>query len=489
MSDMKVLMVGYEIAPFFKRGGLGDVMGSLPKALVNIGVDVRLVAPYYQAIRTKKENKRIGKFFIHFGDREEEIGVYKTYLPDTKILVYFLNNRPNLSYINRRGRNKKIDQFAFFDLAVSHFVGFLTKNESWQPQIIHCNDWQTALIPLILKKKVSLNFPTLLTIHNLNYQGKGSLQVLDLLHIKDEDTKELKRGKPITEINILGEGVIHATAVSTVSPTYAKEIVENYDHDPIHYFLKRREREKGVGDKVIGILNGIDYGVWSPKIDKYIFHKFDESNWEDGKKNNKEDLLKSLSLENRPTFCFIGRMAKQKGIDVLIKAIKRIKKIDFNLVFLGQGDPNIEKSIMRISKSYPSNIKSIFSYNEEFAHKLYAGSDFILIPSHYEPCGLIQMVAMKYGTVPIASRTGGLKDSIKDGHNGVLFKKNSVSWLVKSIKHALSIYKNPKHFKSLALSAIKTDFSWDKSAVLYKKLYEEIIKANDRKPQEKSVGI
>lgn len=481
MSGIKVLMAGYEIAPFFKRGGLGDVMGSLPKALVNIGVDLRLVAPYYQAIRSCEEDERIGQFFIHFGDKREEIGVYKTYLPGTKILVYFLSNRPNLSFINIRGRKKKIDQFAFFDLAVSHFVSYLAENESWKPQIIHCNDWQTALIPLILKKKASLNFPTLLTIHNLNYQGMGSLKVLDLLHIKDEDTKELKRGKPITEINILGEGILHATYVSTVSPTYAKEIVENYDHDPIRYFLKRREKERGVKDEVIGILNGIDYDIWSPKLDEYIFHKFDESNWEDGKKNNKEDLLKSLSLENKPTFCFIGRMVAQKGIDVLVKAIKRIKKIDFNIVFLGQGDPNIEKSIIRVYKSYPSNIKYIFSYNEEFAHKLYAGSDFILIPSHYEPCGLIQMVAMKYGTVPIASRTGGLKDSIKDGHNGILFKKNSVSWLVKSIQHALLIYKNPKHFKSLALSAIKTDFSWDKSAILYKKLYEKIIKPNNDK--------
>ena len=214
-KQLRILMTGYEMVPFYKRGGLGDVMGSLPKALTSEGVDVRAVIPFYQAIREEfytkdqgaslEKEERIGQFFIHFGKGEEEVGVYKTNLPNTKVPVYFLSNRPNLSYLNKRGRNKKIDQFAFFGLAVSHFVSWLVKFESWQPSIIHCNDWQTSLIPLILKKKVSLNIPTLLTIHNLNYQGKGSLKVLDLLHIKDEDTKELKRGRPVTEINVLVE--------------------------------------------------------------------------------------------------------------------------------------------------------------------------------------------------------------------------------------------------------------------------------------------
>ena len=250
MSDIRVLMTAYEIAPFYKRGGLGDVMASLPKAISKKGIDIKIVVPFYEAIKkdyfdkvknaSLEKEKRIGQFFIHFGKGEEEVGVYRTYFPNTNIVVYFLSNRPNLSYINTRGRNKKIDQFAFFGLAVSHFISWIIKNDSWEPSIIHCNDWQTALIPLILKKKQNLSIPTILTIHNLNYQGKGSLNVLGLLHIKDEDTKELKRGTPVTEINILGEGIIHSTKVSTVSPTYAKEIIEEYNNDPIQYFLKRR---------------------------------------------------------------------------------------------------------------------------------------------------------------------------------------------------------------------------------------------------------
>ena len=489
MSDIRVLMTAYEIAPFYKRGGLGDVMASLPKAMSKKGIDIKIVVPFYEAIKkdyfdkvknaSLEKEKRIGQFFIHFGKGEEEVGVYRTYFPNTNIVVYFLSNRPNLSYINTRGRNKKIDQFAFFGLAVSHFISWIIKNDSWEPSIIHCNDWQTALIPLILKKKQNLSIPTILTIHNLNYQGKGSLNVLGLLHIKDEDTKELKRGTPVTEINILGEGIIHSTKVSTVSPTYAKEIIEEYNNDPIQYFLKRREKEQGIKDEVLGILNGIDYEAWDPKTDTNVFHNYELKNFEDGKKNNKENLLKTLSLENKPTFCFIGRMTWQKGIDLLVKAVNRMKKIDFNIIFLGTGDPNIEKSITRIEKSYPLNIKTIFIFDEGLARRLYAGSDFIIIPSHYEPCGLIQMVAMRYGTIPLASETGGLKDSISNGQNGILFKKNSVSALVKAIRHALETYADKKKLNSMIISAMKTDFSWDKSALLYVKLYKSLLNKNN----------
>ena len=168
-------------------------------------------------------------------------------------------------------------------------------------------------------------------------------------------------------------------------------------------------------------------------------------------------------------------MTWQKGIDLLVKAVNRMKKIDFNIIFLGTGDPNIEKSITRIEKSYPLNIKTIFIFDEGLARKLYAGSDFIIIPSHYEPCGLIQMVAMRYGTIPLAAETGGLKDSISNGQNGILFKKNSVSSLVKAIRHALETYADKKKLNSMIISAMKKDFSWNKSAVLYKKLYQEII--------------
>ncbi len=477
-KKLNVLMVAYEAAPFFKRGGLGDVMESLPKALKNLDVDSRIVIPYYREIQKLFPEEKVTTLSIEFDSSKEQVEVYRGENLAGKVKAYFLKSKRYLEGPNVRGKNKRIDQFAFFDLAVAHFVLWLHKNRHWMPNVIHCNDWHTALIPLVLNKKLNLDIPTLLTIHNLNYQGRGSLKVLDILQIKDENTKEIKRGKPATEINVLGEGIIHASRVTTVSPSYAKEIVVDYEKNPIAPFLKKRHEDSSKKDgEIIGILNGIDYDIWSPKIDKQIYKTYDDSSWEAGKAVNKYELLKELGLTDRPTFCFIGRMAWQKGIDILIKALKTMKVSEFNLIFLGSGTPSIERSVLRIAKNFPSNIKAIVSYNEEMAHKIYAGADFIIIPSHYEPCGLIQMVAMKYGTIPIAAATGGLADSIQDAENGILFKKNSASALIKSIREALRIYENPNHFKFMIMRAMKTDFSWDKSAILYKKMYEDIVKA------------
>jgi len=473
---MNVLITGYEVSPFFKRGGLGDVMGSLPKALKKINVDCRVVVPCYVEMQEKANGKRIGEFHVHFGDKEEEIGVYKSHLPDSDCVVYFLSNRPILSHINLRGRNKKIDQFAFFSLAVVRFIAWLNSNKQWEVDLVHCNDWHTALIPLIMKNKIKPPIPTLLTIHNLSYQGFGSRKVLDLLHFKNEETKELKREISAKEIDILGEGILHATKVSTVSPNYALEIMkEEHCHKEIYTYLRKREAVFGEKDKIIGILNGIDYDAWNPAKDELLFHKFDVNNWEVGKKAVKGNLLKFFSLKPKPTFCFIGRMAVQKGIEMLIKVTKTIVQLDANLIFLGSGDPNIEKSVKRIAQKYPDNVRAEVAYNEELSHKLYAASDFILIPSHFEPCGLIQMVAMRYGTIPIAAKTGGLKDSIVNEKDGFLFEKDKLTRLRRTIKHTLSVKKDNDRYKKMVQRAMRKDFSWDKSAVLYKKLYEEMI--------------
>ncbi len=459
MKTLRVLMTGYEAAPFFKRGGLGDVLGSLPKALREIGVDARVIIPYYQDIEAKYKFPKIGEYSIVFGEDIEKIGVYEGGH------TYFLSNKKYLTSINTLGRNKKIDQFAFFDLAVVEFSSFILEKKKWYPMLIHCNDWHTGFIPLLIEQRI----PTLLTIHNLNYQGWGSNKVLDLLHVKDEKVKELKRGVPVTEINVLGEGILHATAVSTVSPSYAHEITSDYEDDPIHLYLKRRERE-GKDHGVMGIINGIDYATWNPK--------YDTNSWEKGKKKNKEMLLKSMGLFSRPTFCFIGRMAGQKGLDILVRAIDKILSKDknaANFILLGSGIPAIEKMVKRAANKYKDNIRIELSYNEEFSHKLYAGADFIVIPSRYEPCGLIQMIAMRYGTIPIAAKTGGLKDTISHGENGFLFEKESVSGLVEGIKKALAIYQSHSVYEKMVKSALQTDFSWNKSAKLYKKLYIDII--------------
>lgn len=468
-------MVAYEAAPFFKRGGLGDVMESLPKALAKLGVDVRVVIPYYNDIKEKYLLKKEGEFAIRFESETERIGVYSSLLPQTKIPFYFLENAKHLFSSNPQGKNKRIDQFAFFCLSVAHFIDWASKHHRWFPSLVHCNDWHTALIPLILRHKMKSLIPTLLTIHNLLYQGVGSLKVLDLLNMKDEEAKELKRGKPATEINILGEGIIHATGVSTVSRSYASEIMGDYDQNPIYPFIAKREKEKARKDgKIVGILNGIDYDIWSPTNDDLLFHKYDIDSLEGGKKANKDDLLKVLDLADRPTFCFIGRMVNQKGLDILIKAIDGLKSLNINVIILGAGNLVIQENVLNLAQKHPSWIRREPIYNEEFAHKLYAGSDFIIIPSRYEPCGLIQMIAMHYGTIPLASSTGGLKDSIQNRKNGFLFKKNSPRALSHTLKKALHIYNKRDDFKKMIEYAMKTDFSWDKSAKEYLRLYEKL---------------
>lgn len=482
-KSLQVVLVAYEAAPFFKRGGLGDVMESLPKALAKLGVDVRVVIPYYNDIKEKYHLQKEGEFAARFASETERIGIYSSLLPASppggpkaKVLFYFLENTRYLFSSNPHGKNKRIDQFAFFCLSVVHFIHWVAKHHKWSPDLVHCNDWHTSLIPLILKQKTKSSMPTLLTIHNLNYQGTGSLKVLDLLDMKDEETKELKRGKPATEINVLGEGIIHATRVSTVSPSYAKEIMADYDKNPIASFLKKREEEHPKADgKIIGILNGIDYDIWNPAKDEFLFHKYDINNWEVGKKDNKDDLLKSLGLEDRVTFCFIGRMAAQKGLDVLIKAIRGLDSLKINLIILGTGDPIIQKNVLELAQKHPSFVRAEPIYSEELAHKLYAGSDFIIIPSRYEPCGLIQMIAERYGTIPIASKTGGLKDSIANGKNGFLFQKGKSIRLKKTIRHALNIQKDKVKYKKMVERTMRKDFSWDKSAKLYKKLYTSMI--------------
>lgn len=474
ISDKKlhVLITGYEAAPFYKRGGLGDVLGSLPTALKKIGVDVRVVIPYYKVIQHAYIEKKIGDFFVRFDKKNKKVEVYTGTSNNKTIRFYFIKSDSYLSIPSPLSKIENIDEFAFFDLAVVELTSFLAKQCNWHVDIIHCNDWHTGLIPLIAKDRI----PTLLTIHNLNYQGRGSTKVLDLLDIKDQDAKALKRGKVVNQINVLGEGIIHATRVSTVSPTYAKEIVNgSYHRDPINSFLLRREEESSKKKGFIGILNGIDYNMWNPDHDRLLFHRYNATNWQNGKNLNKKILLEKLGLSiDRPTICFIGRMASQKGLDSIIKVEDFIAS-EANLILLGSGDKRIENTVLKMSAKYFGSIRVNLVYDEKMAHVLYSSCDFIIIPSHYEPCGLIQMIAMRYGTIPIASATGGLKDSIINGTDGFLFKSYSKSSLKNTLMKAFSIYKNQSVYKKMVDLAMKKDFSWDRSAKLYKSLYNELI--------------
>jgi starch synthase len=473
MIAQKILVTGYEVVPFYKRGGLGDVLGSLPVALQKLGVDARLVMPNYKSISKQFPQRKIGSFHVVFDKKDEEVVIFQGTLPKTTVSVYFLTNRRLISVINLK--KKRIEEFIFFDLAVAAFLNWLEDQDDFVPDLVHCNDWHTALIPLLLKKRMHSSIKTLLTIHNLGYQGKGSLSVLDQAGIDDKELRVLSRNNPVTELNALGEGILHASAISTVSPEYAREISHAHKRSKIYHYFRLREKEYGNKLRLPGILNGIDEQVWDPRTDAYIARKYGLEDVAEAKRDCKTALLRRYKLADRPTFVFVGRMAAQKGIPVIIGAAEMLVRADCNVLLLGSGDAPIESLVKQIVKRYPQQIACELSYSEEDAHRFYAGADFLLVPSLYEPCGLIQMVGMRYGTIPLASRTGGLIDTISDGKTGYLFEPGSSRGLAGAVNRALERFADQKAFLHMRKTCMKEDFSWDTSAKEYKKLYSATI--------------
>lgn len=475
-NSLKVLFVSYEASPFYKRGGLGDVIGSLPNALQLVGVDARVVMPYYQSVRHVFPQKRLGNFSVSYDNQAEEVGVYEGVFPGTKTPIYFLSHHNFISVINLR--QKRIEEFAFFDLAVVGFVNWLENQALFVPSVIHCNDWHTALIPLLLQTRMHSNIRSVLTIHNLGYQGKGSLAVLDKLGVIDDDIKVLKRQEEVGELNALGEGIVHADIVSTVSHQYAKDIAQTRKkRKSIAPYLRIRESVKGGRGEIVGILNGIDQEIWNPSRDVLLPHRYSQATVGQIKQKNKTEVLKRLRLpEDRVLISFIGRFAEQKGLDVIKGVAEELASFPLALVLLGSGaNKKVEDGVKRLENRFPLSFRVHVGYNEETAHLLFGSSDFLLIPSHYEPCGLIQMIGMAYGSVPIASDTGGLHDTIEQGKTGLLFKTGSAKDLVQTVKHALDVYRDKERYARMREVGMEQDFSWDKSAKEYVKLYESIL--------------
>lgn len=475
-NKLSVLLVGYEVAPFYKRGGLGDVLGSLPLALDSLKIDARVVMPHYNSVKKLFPQKEIASFPIVFDKKEEKVKIFQGTLPNSRVPIYFLANHKLISIINLK--QKSIEEFVFFDLGVTGFINWLEDQGSFVPDLVHCNDWHTALIPFLLKKRMKSSIKTLLTIHNLGYQGRGSFKALDQAGIKAEDLKILKRTKSITKLNALGEGILHASKISTVSPRYAKEISQIRKRTQIYRYFRLREQMLGRSDKLVGILNGTDTKIWNPQEDKLLPRRYGITEVSAGKKKNKDILLDELHLlPDKPTFAFIGRMAGQKGVELILKTAEELVGLGINLILLGSGLKPLEEKVRALNEKHSTTIKAELIFKESMAHRLYAAADFLLIPSNYEPCGLVQMIGMRYGTIPIAARTGGLIDTIDDGRTGFLFQKGSTHDLITTIKKALKLYENSERFEKMRKEAMREDFSWDKSAALYKKLYQSIVRS------------
>lgn len=481
---MQVIFMAAEMAPFVKVGGLADVVGSLPQALVKLSVDVKTFLPFYGLINKRKYNIKLYKkdIALKINEREHKFDLYKCLLPGSKVPVYLIKNRifdAKQVYIDSKQSAKKkvgdVERFAFFSKAVIETI----KVMKWKPDIIHAHDWHTALAPTFideysLSDKDFENIKSILTIHNLAHQGITGFDILDYAGLNAHLTPALmedyldKDGQKIDSMKV---GILSADYISTVSPTYAKEILSKEYGEGLEEYLGRRQKH------LFGILNGIDTKLFDPSRDKNLKKKYNLQNFVSAKQINKKDLQKKLKLpiKDTPVLGLVSRLVSQKGIDILVPALeKNLKKYDFQVVVLGTGHPKIENAFKKLAKKYPEKVSSNISFSLPLAQKIYAGSDFFLMPSRFEPCGLGQMIAMRYGTVPIVRATGGLKDTVINNKSGIVFKKYNPTEAAKAIEISLRIWQNQAKMKKMITYGMKQDFSWDMSAKKYLSLYKKL---------------
>lgn len=474
---MKVLFVGSEATPFSKTGGLADVLGALPKELVKLGIDARVVLPKH-GITKKKFNDQmqaVCNYKVKVGSKQEYAGIEMIVLDG--VTFYFIDNEYYFGYRDTLyGHYDDGERYGFFDNAVLKML----EEIDFYPDIIHNNDWQTGLIPYILKhnykdKPNYKNIKTILTIHNIAYQGIFSKDLLPYLDVEYNAELEFDN-----MINFLKCGINTADFITTVSETYAEEILFDYFAFGMNSILKTRKND------LYGIINGIDYTEFNPKLDKKIGYNFSLYNYLKGKSENKDILREELSMEKNslPMIGMVSRLTEAKGFDLVEHIIEDyLKENKIQFVLLGSGDSHIENYYLELKKKYPKNVGVHIGYSDKLARKIYAGVDMFLMPSRFEPCGLAQLISLKYGTIPIVRRTGGLKDSIIPFNqytlegNGFGFENYDSNDMSCVIDLAINVYKDKKVWKSLVKRGMTQDFSWEQSALkyinLYKKLEEE----------------
>ncbi|MDR0724136.1 MAG: glycogen synthase [Endomicrobium sp.] len=480
---MNILMVASECVPFVKVGGLADVVGTLPKYLKGLGHDVRIILPKYKTIDGKKFDLQTLPFrlSVQVGKNIESFRIKKCVRED-KIEVYFIEN---MHFFNRTGIYGNVgldyddnkERYIFFCRAVLESVKALM----FRPDIIHCHDWQTGLVCAYLKTNLKndgffWNTSCAFTIHNIAYQGQFDASTVEKAGFSWEDFTSEKL-EYYNTLNFMKCGISMADAVSTVSPTYAKEIKE-FNGRGMELVLNARH------DEVYGILNGIDYNYWSPLVDKVIVSNYDKNNLI-GKKFCKKDLQKICNFkisDNTYLLGCVSRLDNQKGFDIIIDALYNLKDYDMQFVILGSGSNEIKNKLKEAALSMPRRVAVFFDdYNETFAHKIYAGCDSYMMPSKFEPCGLSQIIALAYGTIPIVNRTGGLSDTVvyynhftKEG-NGFVFNITYGENFVQTILKSHKIFKDKRNWNTLMLNALNSDFSWDKSVLEYEKMYNSLI--------------
>ncbi len=475
----KILFVTSEAHPLIKTGGLADVSGSLPKALAELGQDVRLIMPHYQAIHTDKEIH----FLCSLRVDNRHVNLWETQLPDSQVKVWLVDypdffNRPGNPYVNEEGEPwpDNADRFALF-CRIAVEVAMNRAQQDWQPDIIHCNDWQSGLVPALLTLEPSRP-ASVFTIHNLAYQGLFPIESILGLNLPGQ----LWHPEGLEFYHLLSfikGGLVYADRITTVSPTYALEIQTPAFGYGLEGLLNHRK------DYLSGILNGIDLEVWNPETDSLIPKHYDAASLS-GKALNKAALQRKFALpvtNKIPLVGLISRLVEQKGIDLIIDCVPELMAMPMQFVLLGSGDKAYEQRLQNLAQVYPDKMAVMLGYDEPLAHLIEAGSDVFLMPSRFEPCGLNQMYSQRYGTLPLVRKTGGLADTVVDAlpqtiadltASGFVFNEANASSLLEAIKRAMILYNDKNAWTKIQAHAMSKDFSWRHSAEQYLKLYRSL---------------
>lgn len=476
---MKILFVASEAHPFIKTGGLGDVSYALPKALRKLGLDIRVIIPKYSDIDEsfKKKMLPLTTFNVPVGWRNQYGGFQ--YLEHDGIPFYFIDNEYYFKRPNTYGFYDDGERFSYFCRAVLESINYMI---DFTPDIIHLNDWHTGMISPIMNEHFRNNprfhnIKTLFTIHNLRYQGIFPKEILgDLLSLSDDYFRD-DRLKYYDGVSFMKGGLNFSHKISTVSKSYAEEIKTSFYGEGLHGLLQVRSND------LVGIVNGIDTEIFNPKTDTELFYNYD---YEDvyGKIKNKLELQKSLGLtvdENIPMIGMVTRLTGQKGLDLVAHVMEELLKLDLQLVFLGTGEKKYEDMLKYYAGLCPQKLSANITFNNTLAKRIYASSDIFLMPSLFEPCGIGQLLALRYGSLPLVRETGGLKDTVfsyneyTNKGNGFSFTNYNADDMLYTIKRALNFYKNKGIWNNIVKNAMMEDNSWGKSALEYKNLYSSLL--------------
>ena len=490
MKQYKIWYLSTEVAPFAKTGGLGDVCSSFPKALKMKDYEIRTTMPKYKIINERKyilrEVIRLKEIPVTINGVTKIISPKSAFLPDSKVQIYFIDipeyfGRVGLYADKQTGKDYEdnAQRFAYFCKGTIETLKIL----SWKPDIIHCNDWQTAFVPIYLKTlykddEFYQGIKTVFTIHNLAFQGSFDIEMAKTLDI---DPALVENDGPVGKsgyLNLIKGAINYSDWVTTVSEKYAEEISTTPEFGyGLEGFIGKNK------SKFSGILNGVDYSVWSPEKDKHIPFKYSKDDLS-VKEQNKQALLTRVNMpynENTPLIGMISRVVDQKGYDLLVEALESLLELDLQIVILGTGDKKLEDNIESYQKKYPNKISLNRAFDETLAHMIEAGADFFLMPSRFEPCGMNQIYSLRYGTLPIVFNTGGLADTIsnldekENTGNGFVFDKYSSKELLKVIKKAIKFFKNKGLWTETQIRIMQEDFSWDTSMDSYSDVYEKVV--------------